>query len=56
MTASGARERSRQREEVRRLLLRTSILGRVNGDLADLLTGDKGGERALQDLEQATRS
>ncbi len=43
----------RQREEVRRLLLRTSILGRVNGELADLLTGDKGGERALQDLEQA---
>jgi LuxR family transcriptional regulator, maltose regulon positive regulatory protein len=43
----------RQREEVRRLLLRTSILGRVNGELADLLTGDKGGERVLQDLEQA---
>jgi len=43
----------RQREEVRRLLLRTSILERVNGELADLLTGDKGGERALQDLEQA---
>jgi LuxR family maltose regulon positive regulatory protein len=43
----------RQREEVRRLLLRTSILGRVNGELADLLTGDNGGERVLQDLEQA---
>jgi LuxR family transcriptional regulator, maltose regulon positive regulatory protein len=43
----------RQSEEVRRLLLRTSILGRVNGELADLLTGDKGGERVLQDLEQA---
>jgi LuxR family maltose regulon positive regulatory protein len=43
----------RQREEVRRLLLRTSILERVNGELADLLTGDKGGERVLQDLEQA---
>ena len=43
----------RQREEVRRLLLRTSILDRVNGELADLLTGDKGGERVLLDLEQA---
>ncbi|HEV3288779.1 MAG TPA: hypothetical protein VG123_07280, partial [Streptosporangiaceae bacterium] len=43
----------RQREEVRRLLLRTSILNRVNGELAEVLTGDKGGERVLQDLEQA---
>jgi len=43
----------RQREEVRRLLLRTSILERVNGELADVLTGDKGGEGVLQDLEQA---
>ncbi len=43
----------RQPEDVRRLLLRTSILERVNGELADLLTGDKGGERVLQDLEQA---
>jgi LuxR family maltose regulon positive regulatory protein len=43
----------RQPEEVRRLLLRTSILERVNGQLADLLTGDEGGERILQDLEQA---
>ena len=43
----------RQRDEVRRLLLRTSILERVNGELADLLTGDTGGERVLQDLEQA---
>src|ERR1700752_5205379 len=42
----------RQPEEVRRLLLRTSILDRVNGELADLLTGDKGGERVLLDLEQ----
>jgi LuxR family maltose regulon positive regulatory protein len=38
---------------VRRLLLRTSVLERVNGELADLLTGDSGGERVLQDLEQA---
>jgi len=43
----------RQDEEVRRLLLRTSILEVVNGQLAELLTGDKGGERILQDLEQA---
>jgi len=43
----------RQPEPVRRLLLRTSILERVNGELAALLTGDKGGERVLQDLEAA---
>ena len=43
----------RQPEEVRRLLLRTSILERVNGELADLLTGGSGGERVLQDLEGA---
>jgi LuxR family maltose regulon positive regulatory protein len=43
----------RQDEEVRRLLLRTSIVERVNGELADLLTGGNGGERVLQDLEQA---
>jgi len=43
----------RQSGEARRLLLRTSVLDRVNGELADLLTGDSGGERVLQDLEQA---
>ena len=43
----------RQSEEVRRLLLRTSVLERVNGELADLLTGGSGGERVLQDLEEA---
>jgi len=43
----------RQPAAVRRLLLRTSILERVNGELADLLTGDEGGERVLQDLETA---
>ncbi|MGH3236794.1 MAG: hypothetical protein ACRDOH_26785 [Streptosporangiaceae bacterium] len=43
----------RQGEQVRRLLLRTSILERVNGELANLLTGDKGAERVLQDLEAA---
>jgi LuxR family maltose regulon positive regulatory protein len=43
----------RQDEEVRRLLLRTSVLERVNGELADLMTGGSGGERVLLDLEQA---
>jgi LuxR family maltose regulon positive regulatory protein len=43
----------RQPEHVRRLLLRTSVLDRVNGELAGLLTGAGGGERVLQDLEAA---
>jgi len=43
----------RQPGQVRRLLLRTSVLDRVNGDLADLLTGGSGGEGVLQDLEEA---
>jgi LuxR family maltose regulon positive regulatory protein len=43
----------RQPEEVRLLLLRTSVLERVSGELADLLTGRSGGERVLQNLEQA---
>ena len=43
----------RQSERVRRLLLRTSILERVSGELAGLLTGEEGGERVLQDLEAA---
>jgi LuxR family transcriptional regulator, maltose regulon positive regulatory protein len=43
----------RQSEDARRLLLRTSILQRVNGELADLLTGTSGGERILQRLEEA---
>jgi LuxR family transcriptional regulator, maltose regulon positive regulatory protein len=43
----------RQSEEVRRLLSRTSVLERVNGPLADLLTGGSGGERILRELEQA---
>ena len=43
----------RQSDEVRRLLLRTSVLERVNGELADLLTGQGGGERVLQELEEA---
>jgi LuxR family transcriptional regulator, maltose regulon positive regulatory protein len=43
----------RQSEEVRRVLLRTSLLERVNGDLADTLTESSGGERILHDLERA---
>jgi LuxR family transcriptional regulator, maltose regulon positive regulatory protein len=43
----------RQPEPVRRLLVRTSILERVDGELANLLTGGSGGERVLQDLEEA---
>jgi LuxR family maltose regulon positive regulatory protein len=41
----------RQSEEVRRLLLRTSVLDRVSGELADLLSGGTSGERILQELE-----
>jgi LuxR family maltose regulon positive regulatory protein len=43
----------RQSDEVRQLLLRTSLLDRVNGELADLLTGRSGSERILLDLEDA---
>jgi len=42
-----------QSEPVRRLLLRTSVCERISGALADLLTGGSGGERILQDLEEA---
>jgi LuxR family maltose regulon positive regulatory protein len=38
---------------VRRLPLRTSVLERVSGPLADALTGDSGGERVLLELEGA---
>jgi len=43
----------RQPEEVTRLLLRTSILERVSGPLADRLTGSSGSERILWELEDA---
>ena len=43
----------RQPPEVQRLLLRTSLLDRVNGELADLLAGAAGSERILLDLEDA---
>jgi LuxR family transcriptional regulator, maltose regulon positive regulatory protein len=43
----------RQPPDVRRLMLRTSVLERVNGQLADLLTEGTGGERALQTMESS---
>src|SRR6202167_6130295 len=43
----------RQSEEVRQLLLRPSVLEQVSGPLADVLRGRSGGERILQELEQA---
>jgi len=42
----------RQSEEARRLLLRTSIVDRVNAALADALTGAVGSRPVLQELEQ----
>ena len=42
----------RQPEEVRRLLLHTSILDRLNGPLADAVLGGSGSERILHALEQ----
>src|SRR5712691_11580523 len=43
----------RQPDDVQDLLLRTSLLDRVNGELADLLTGRPGSERILLELEDA---
>jgi LuxR family maltose regulon positive regulatory protein len=43
----------RQPAEVRDLLLRTSVLERVSGPLADFLTGGSGSEAVLQELEEA---
>ena len=43
----------RQPPDVQDLLLRTSLLDRVNGELADLLTGRLGSEQILLDLEDA---
>ncbi|HEY2550587.1 MAG TPA: LuxR C-terminal-related transcriptional regulator [Streptosporangiaceae bacterium] len=43
----------RQPADVQLLLLRTSLLDRVNGELADLLTGQAGSERVLLGLEDA---
>jgi ATP/maltotriose-dependent transcriptional regulator MalT len=43
----------RQPSGVQDVLLRTSLLDRVNGELADLLTGRPGSEQILLDLEDA---
>jgi LuxR family maltose regulon positive regulatory protein len=43
----------RQPPSVQDLLLRTSLLDRVNGELADLLTGRPGSEQILLSLEDA---
>jgi LuxR family transcriptional regulator, maltose regulon positive regulatory protein len=43
----------RQPPDVQDLLLRTSLLDRVNGELADLLTARTGSEKILLDLEDA---
>ncbi len=43
----------RQPDEVQDLLLRSCLLDRVNGELADLLTGRPGSERILLELEDA---
>ena len=44
----------RQPAEVREMLLKTSVLERVSGPLADYLTGGTGAERILQELEDAS--
>src|SRR5256714_1652369 len=43
----------RQPSEVQAMLLRTSLADRVNGQLADLLTGRAGSEQMLLELEDA---
>ena len=43
----------RQPADVQDMLLRTSLLDRVNGELADVLTGRPGSERILLELEDA---
>jgi LuxR family maltose regulon positive regulatory protein len=43
----------RQPSDVQRMLLRTSIVDRLDGELADLLTGRAGSEQMLLELEDA---
>jgi LuxR family maltose regulon positive regulatory protein len=43
----------RQPGEVQSMLLRTSLVDRMNGELADLLTGRSGSEQMLLELEEA---
>jgi LuxR family transcriptional regulator, maltose regulon positive regulatory protein len=42
-----------QTSEVQRMLLRTSLVDRLNGELADLLAGRSGSEQMLLELEDA---
>jgi LuxR family maltose regulon positive regulatory protein len=42
-----------QPDDVRRMLLRTSLVDGVNGELADLLAGQSGSEQMLLSLEEA---
>ena len=43
----------RQPDDVQSMLLRTSVVDRLNGELADLLAGRSGSERMLLELEDA---
>jgi len=43
----------RQPDDIQQLLLRTSLVDQVNGELADVLTGRTGSERILLELEDA---
>ncbi|HMJ33127.1 MAG TPA: AAA family ATPase, partial [Baekduia sp.] len=43
----------RQPSEVQSMLLRTSLVDRMNGELADLLAGHSGSEQVLLELEEA---
>jgi LuxR family transcriptional regulator, maltose regulon positive regulatory protein len=43
----------RQPAEVQTMLLRTSLVDRINGELADLLAGRSGSEQILLELEEA---
>src|SRR5258708_11507708 len=43
----------RQPSEVRSMLLRTSLVDRMNGELANLLAGRSGSEQMLLELEEA---
>jgi LuxR family maltose regulon positive regulatory protein len=45
----------RQSEKVRRMLLRTSVCERVNGEHADLLTGDSGSEAMRASVDRPCR-
>jgi LuxR family transcriptional regulator, maltose regulon positive regulatory protein len=44
---------SRQPDDVRQFLLRTSVLDRLSGDLCDAVTGQPGGRSMLESLDRA---